>query len=667
MTGGAANGTPAFARTSQNSARGHAETLHLNEPVAAPRLPHSEGTGTALPKEITFPFLVPGLLPGPHAMPVALCRCRQHRPSPLSNSPNAHPIAACMNPYRDFLPLSLTAVFASVVFVTPETCAQQQPVKVAAPYSDWGKTGTMTILTTPEGANLPAGAMVEGFPLLVRLHSDWFDFSQAKAGGEDIRFTAAGGAALAYQIEQWDAAKGTASVWLRVPKIQGNERQAIHLHWGKPDAASESNGAAVFSADNGFVTVVHMDGALKDEHGAIKPKDEGTTAGDGMAGECRSFTKGKGISGGDHVTTYPFGDNPFTAEAWFRSEGTDSYILYYGRYATRLNGKTGDGNEVGISIGSPASLGWASDGPGGASGETVPRMGQWYHVAATYEDGVSRIFVNGKLDGTRNHPKAMSVVKDVCMDIGGMRNGNYRFVGDIDEVRISKLARSEDWLKLSHENQKDQQTLVGPVVQQGGDFIVTPATATVDEGSSVTFTVKAGGAQKLYWLGQRPLQEGVVATDRFSFTLTAPRVSASTSLVLRCRAIFATGEKTIDVPVTIREHIPEPGVEVKAPAEWNGRDTIEIAATTWLKDRMAVKDMPTTKIAWKVAGGAVLKEVAGDKLLLKRSQFTGKLFITAAAGNGGEESQDTVSIVVTEPKSDPWVQRTPAKQKQIAQ
>lgn len=61
-----------------------------------------------------------------------------------------------------------------------------------AQYQGWQHSGPLTILTTPEGANLPAGTVVEGFPLLVRLDKDWFDFGKAKPFGEDIRFTAAG-------------------------------------------------------------------------------------------------------------------------------------------------------------------------------------------------------------------------------------------------------------------------------------------------------------------------------------------------------------------------------------------------------------------------------------------------------------------------------------------
>ena len=110
-------------------------------------------------------------------------------------------------------------------------------------------SGTLYLLTTPESANLPATASEDNFPLLVRLDKDNFDFSQTKAQGEDLRFSTSTGKPLAYQVEQWDAANGTASIWVRIPTIKGNDRQEIKMYWGKSDASSESNGSAVFNAD----------------------------------------------------------------------------------------------------------------------------------------------------------------------------------------------------------------------------------------------------------------------------------------------------------------------------------------------------------------------------------------------------------------------------------
>ena len=80
--------------------------------------------------------------------------------------------------------------------------AQDKLAATAAPYQASPHSGSLTILTTPEGADLPASAAVEGFPLLVRLSGDRFDFKQARAGREDLRYSTKDGAALAFEIEE---------------------------------------------------------------------------------------------------------------------------------------------------------------------------------------------------------------------------------------------------------------------------------------------------------------------------------------------------------------------------------------------------------------------------------------------------------------------------------
>src|SRR5689334_15705384 len=86
------------------------------------------------------------------------------------------------------------------------------PVAAFAQYEGWEHSAAITILTTPEGADLPATAAVEGFPLLVRLHADWFDFKLARAGGEDVRFSATPGTPLPYEVEAWNPAAGIADI-----------------------------------------------------------------------------------------------------------------------------------------------------------------------------------------------------------------------------------------------------------------------------------------------------------------------------------------------------------------------------------------------------------------------------------------------------------------------
>lgn len=529
-----------------------------------------------------------------------------------------------------------------------------------AQYADWQHSGSLYIITTPEGADLPASTAESNFPLLVRLNKYNFDFSQAKSGGEDIRFSA-GGIPLAYQVEEWDPANGTASIWVRIPAINGNARQEIKLHWGKADAASASSAAAVFNADNGYATVIHMDEPLKDDVGTVTPVDKGTTPAAGMIGKCRHFSRGMGINCGDHITNYPYSDNPFTFEGWFRAEqeAAGSMILYYGRYATRYNGRTGDGNEVGISFGSPPSLTWASDGPGGAGAASKPEYDRWYHIAATYEAGMSRIYVNGMIDGSNYHKAAMSVTNDICMNLGGVRGGGYQFAGDIDEVRVSRVARSPDWMKLQYENQKAGQTLVGSLVQSGSALSATPAKVEVMEGKSATITAQAGSAQKVYWIVKRDGTETIAAVDRLSFAFDAGRVTADTSCTIQFKAVYAGETKTITIPVTIREDIPEPVFTLKAPARWDGREQITVTPQVANLKEMQSKGAGRLDYKWTVSNIAVIKAITPAALVLKRAQNSGTMIVRLTAHNGGAEVTRTVAIRVTEPRKDAWVQRKP--------
>ncbi len=54
-----------------------------------------------------------------------------------------------------------------------------------------------------------------------KLDATNIDYSQTKDDGSDLRFFAADGTALAYEIEQWNEG-GDSSVWVKTPQITGN-------------------------------------------------------------------------------------------------------------------------------------------------------------------------------------------------------------------------------------------------------------------------------------------------------------------------------------------------------------------------------------------------------------------------------------------------------------
>ena len=193
------------------------------------------------------------------------------------------------------------------------------------------------------------------------------------------------------------------------------------------------------------------------------------------------------------------------------------------------------------------------------------------------------------------------------MYVGGWYN-NYQYVGDIDEVRISKVTRSADWVKLQYENQKPLQTLVGPLVQSGTDFSVRQREIILLEGKSAALTANAGGAQKVHWILKADDKATVVAEDRFSFILDAGRVTGDQSRTLQFQAVYGDAVKTIDIPVTIQEDIPDPVFSLQAPAQWDGRETIEVVPQISNLRAMQAKSAGELKYDWTVSGLAVIKE-----------------------------------------------------------
>ena len=516
-------------------------------------------------------------------------------------------------------------------------------------YGDWQHGGSLFLLTTLDGAQLPAEAEVKDFPVLVRLDKDWFDFQQADQQGRDIRFSA-GGTALAYQLEAWDQTTGNAAIWVRIPVIRGNAQQEIRMHWGKAGAAPESDAKAVFNESNGYASVWHMSGPVVDDAGGTLTKDEGTTPTVGVIGQARHFEKGQGIFGGDQITAYPSGTGPVTTEAWFRAGQTNGTVLAWGEEKRPC--------KIMFNFLSPPRIAiqcYFAD----VEARTSLATDRWYHVVHTYSEKDSRVYVNGELDGTST--PVLDLPKTSRLWIGGWY-GNYHFVGDIDEVRISHGVRSADWIKLQYGNQKPLQRLVGPLVKTGDAFALSSSSATVPEGKSATFTVEAPGARKIYWTLRGDGQETLLAVDRFSYVFEAGRVTADKAVVLQCKAVYHNEVRTGEVAISIKEAIEEPKFTLTAPAIWDGRSSIGVTPQITNLKAMEATGAAQLKTEWSAGPFAVIKEANPDKLVLLRSQNSGDLAVSATVSNGGEPVTQTIRIKVTEPKNDAWINQTQGRE-----
>ncbi|MBL8820239.1 MAG: DUF2341 domain-containing protein [Planctomyces sp.] len=535
-------------------------------------------------------------------------------------------------------------------------------------YSEWKHSGEVTILTTSEGANLPETANVKNFPLLVILHRDFLDFRQTNRDGSDVRFSTSNGVPLRYQIDSWNHDEGIAAIWVRIPRVEGNRRQSIKVYWGNPKAASESAGAAVFAADNDYASVWHLGDAIQDEVGTLSSVDTGTDIANGVIGKARSFPGGKGIFCGEEIANYPSLGDPHSTEAWFRATVPNTTLIGWG------NEGGGRGSKVRMQLRSPPHIHIDSD----FSDVDAPQrltLGEWTHVVHTYAEGFGHIYINGQLAGESN--PTLDIKSPARMWIGGWYH-NYDFVGELDEVRISRVARSPEWIRLQYENTKRFQTLTGPLIRHKSDdkpseavnahtdreVRVTPSTVVVTEGDSVTLTAELNDALKIYWFRENDGQFDTVEVDRLTYAFDAGRVTGNTTRKLRCRAVFADGIKDLDIHVEIREATPDPDFTLSSPARWDGREPIDVIPQLTNADALNSSQSNRLNFQWKVEGPATTRTIESDRLLLTRAHKSGMLTVTATIDNGGAPVERSVQIEVQEPRPSQdtlWMLRQPAE------
>jgi hypothetical protein len=383
-------------------------------------------------------------------------------------------------------------------------------------YSTWPSSQKIYINTTSSGANI--SGMVTNFPLLVRLNPSTFQgFAATLPGGADIRFSSANRTSLPFEIERWvdgSANNDTAEIWVRVDTIRGNNAlQYIQMYWGKSGVATASNSLEVFDITNGFVSAFHLNetaGNALDAtanaldaapRGALPDRDEGVAGhGENFNGAASYYT-----AGNDTRFSMATG-NALTISAWVNRRGRNATRAVIegiaGKY--RLAGSASREYLIANDTLPNTGLTFFTSSDGTASTEqklyskVLPVNGTWYHVAGVMDVSAMRVYVNGVLKGSAAK-SAVYYSQNADFRIGisdSLSSSNYQtFNGRIDEVVLSRTARSGDWIKLAYETQREDSMrviipdhLALPVIASG-----TPADRTATEGDSALLRVSVAG------------------------------------------------------------------------------------------------------------------------------------------------------------------------------
>lgn len=113
------------------------------------------------------------------------------------------------------------------------------------PFTGWRYHATIGLNTSASGAAV--AGMVTGFPALIRLTKDDFNFASAQATGADLRFGRQGGSFFPYEIERFDPAAGFQGVW------HMNENPSAGANAIKDRTANGHNGTPVGTMSGGEI------------------------------------------------------------------------------------------------------------------------------------------------------------------------------------------------------------------------------------------------------------------------------------------------------------------------------------------------------------------------------------------------------------------------------
>jgi hypothetical protein len=307
---------------------------------------------------------------------------------------------------------------------------------------------------------------LKGFPVLVALRESdtGFQHAQCRAPqGADIRFMDGEGKAfIPHEPAQWNR-EGLSYYWVRCPRISG-PTDGLWVYWG--GKVVEQRHGAVWNRD--YHSVWHFSEKSGECADATRNACAAVPVRGNAQGAKGRFGRGLLFNGdGSKLSirrALPIGTTSNTVSAWVRvpvpGQGGLSDGERVGVFLGNYNGRPCTNYE--IYKAGQMRLYWNA-GALLQLGTTDLRDGKWHHIAwvRDKEKGSFALYVDGKVDATANTAGADLAFRNTHRIGGDSRDKSPKgFHGGLDELRISRVARSADWLWASWKNQSDPESFL---------------------------------------------------------------------------------------------------------------------------------------------------------------------------------------------------------------
>jgi biopolymer transport protein ExbB len=312
-------------------------------------------------------------------------------------------------------------------------------------------------------------------PVLVRLHDGNFKFTDAKEDGSDLRFVAADDKTpLKFHIEAYDNLLGVGFIWVDVTPAPGGAPTEFWLYYNNKNATVGADPAGTY--DSGTAAVYHF--AARDVPAHDETANNNTATSPTKSLDASLIGRGAHFENGN-VITLPASPSlaiqqggAMTWSAWARTTGTSGTL-----YARRDGA---NGLVVGLDQGKPyVAVTINGVETRGSAPEVVTPS--WHHIAVSAA-AQTVLYVDGKAVATL--ATGLPALNSPASLGGDVTAGNLS--GDMDEVEISRTARSPAFIAAAFANQgPDGQLLTFAEGEEnaglsGGYFGVILRSVTID-------------------------------------------------------------------------------------------------------------------------------------------------------------------------------------------
>jgi biopolymer transport protein ExbB len=326
---------------------------------------------------------------------------------------------------------------------------------------DWQYRKEVGFDLSPTGADV-AGSP-QSVPILVRLSLANFSyFGDTKPDGSDFRVLADDDKTpLKFHFERYDPTNQMAFLWIGMPKLTGAAKtDKIYLYYGNSGATAASDVAGTFDVNQALVLEFNQTTGLPSDATAYKNNPSASTADQvaaSLIGGGAKFNGNQSITVPASASLRLIPNQGFTASAWVKLDGPQ-------RQADLIS-LSDQGRELTLGVdGTHAYARYI----GGGTPVTVTQSsgdinsGEWHHLAITAGSGQLTLYVDGVSAG-----QAAVSLQEIggALTVGASGHGSNYLSGEVDQVEVSKIARSADWIKTIA---RDEGTMA-PLVVYGAD------------------------------------------------------------------------------------------------------------------------------------------------------------------------------------------------------